>query len=192
MIPMIKKQISSLEQKVEQLIDKISSLELPRDNKATNLDTIIQEVEESKFRENNIIIYNLHETNSSTAPARIEEDMKKVKQTLSVINPNIQVKKGIRLGNIKNNMSRPLKVVLENKNVALSILKNNNKLVASNIKINSDSTYLQRKYLSELRTNLADRVSKGEENLTIRTFLFGYKFTKSKQFNSISINVGIT
>lgn len=77
--------------------------------------------------------------------------------------------KAIRLGKYKANKDRPLKICFDNNNVPRMLLQKRTKL-SENIKIYSDQTPEQKRYLQTVREELDERLRNGEKDLKIKYF----------------------
>lgn len=128
---------------------------------------VLNEVEERRFRETNLIVYDMPESTNMNLQTRIDDDKALVLENLSVIKPGLHINKVVRLGKKRNDgLPRPLKVVLESAHDVKCILREKSKV--STISIKSDDTPKQRSYLRSLKDQLKTRVESGEQNLTIR------------------------
>ena len=111
------------------------------------------------------------ERNSTEVNKRIEHDNNLVKQIINEdLGINANIKKVIRIGKVINgNISkcRPLKVICKDSEDALDILRNRSKC-KNNVKINNDLTLMQREKLKRVKTELIERKSNGEMNLTLK------------------------
>lgn len=75
-----------------------------------------------------------------------------------------------RIGSINanNNKPRPIKLCFSSHDDVKTIFRNKKIFIDRNFKITNDLTILERKHLDNLRKELQSRVSKGEENITIK------------------------
>ncbi|KAK5647712.1 hypothetical protein RI129_002604 [Pyrocoelia pectoralis] len=122
------------------------------------------EISERRRRENNVILFNVEEN---------DQDLNTVKTTIHQVSATVDTNdlKVYRIGNVRtDNRPRPIIITLKSRNDVLTVLKNKNTLKTnrSRIVIASDQTPLQRKYLEDLRTELATRSNNGEKDLTIK------------------------
>lgn len=117
------------------------------------------------MRENNVIMYDIPESNEESRTDIYTDDLNRVRDELNKIRRNISVKKIFRLGKRTNN-PRPIKVILESSNDAIFVLKNKNKITDHRLK--SDDTPMQQGYLKKIRLEIQERKNNGELNLTIK------------------------
>ncbi|KAG5885595.1 hypothetical protein JTB14_024776 [Gonioctena quinquepunctata] len=132
--------------------------------------TFLLEVEESKRRSANLMVYNFPDNDNNP-----DDDERGICQLFEDIVPENAVKKVFRIGKktsvCDENVQRPLKLVLNDCYSVLAILKNRDKIASSDyprFKISSDLTSQQRQHLKLLREQLNTRISSGENNLTIK------------------------
>lgn len=166
--------INELKQLILTLQAKIDSLEksLVANNKSKleqciEFEDIIKEINDRKYRENNIIIHGLPET--STPEAEL------VPEVISAITPDINKNEFSfkRLGKINNlNKPRIVKVSFNNSRNVKEIFKNIKKLKNntkfSKISITNDKTPRQREHLALLKDELKNLNSAGEKNYVIK------------------------
>ncbi|XP_045541899.1 uncharacterized protein LOC123723365 [Papilio machaon] len=163
------RQVPALRKLVTELQHQVQELSKQRSN-AINLDMVIHEIEDRKNRSRNVIMYGLPESSSTSPEDRKEHDKLSVTKSLASLPAQVpEIVSTFRLGKPSSNNSkpRPLKVVLTNKHGAITVLKNKNKLPKA-ISVQSDMTPYQRDELKKLRDELADRIDKGEKDLTIK------------------------
>lgn len=160
-VPELRKLVTELRHQVQELSKQHSN--------AVNLDMVINEIEDRKNRSRNVIMYGLPESSSTSPEDRKLHDKLSVSNTLASLPIQApEIVSSFRLGKPPSNgQPRPLKVVLSNKHGAVTVLKNKSKLPKT-ISIQSDMTPYQRDQLKKLRDELADRVDKGEKDLTIK------------------------
>lgn len=137
-----------------------------------NNEKIIRELQERNLREKNIIIVGLPEQTSADWYKRQSLDESAVKNFLTNINSEYPklITKIFRIGKFIPNKNRRLKVCFNSRDTAIAILQNKNKIPSKDIKVFSDQTPAQQKFLSELREELERRKQKGEENLIIKYY----------------------
>lgn len=129
---------------------------------------LLSEVQERSARAKNVVIVGIPESKSEIPTERYEHDLKEISKVTKAINITCpDPDKIVRLGILKADVSRPIKVCYKSEEVAKSLLRNKNKSTR-NIKIYSDQTVTQRKYLQELKEELQARTAKGEPNLRIK------------------------
>lgn len=129
---------------------------------------LYREVQERNEREKNVIIVGLPEQTSSSAEERISKDLSDVLKITGAIDKNIAKPiKIIRIGKFNPNKSRRIKVCYET-NIPVKLLLRHKIKLPENIKLYSDQTPTQYKYLQNVKDELARRKAKGELNLTIK------------------------
>lgn len=138
----------------------------------SSMDTFLTEVNERADRANNIIIYNIPESNSNEIQTRIEDDQQKISDLLAILNKDLaaeKILKVLRLGKKNENRPRPLKVVFSDSRVAKEVLVSGNKMANRHAyKIKNDLTVMQRDCISRVVTELNRRKAEGEENLILK------------------------
>lgn len=130
------------------------------------------ELEERKVRAKNLIFTNVPESVMVNQMDRIKQDKVEVLKILNKIDTTLvenSVVNVFRIGTVKPNKIRPIKVILNDPSITLNVLRRKNiALTHNDCKIYSDQTPLQRQYLNELRQTLANRTLEGEVGLTIK------------------------
>lgn len=179
----IKTHVSQLENKISVGENKIKSLESELNNlklasptgsssQAKNQplmnEKLIREVQDRKERENNILVVGVPEQTSSIAEERISKDEAEVMNiTNSVSNQIPKPTKIIRIGKYNAGKNRRIKVCYDTPTPVKQLLRNRDKLPV-NIKMFSDQTPAQQKYLQDLKEELVRRQNSGESELTIK------------------------
>lgn len=171
-----KNEISELKQMLSKLTVEIEELKqksaTPIEALPHNyMETVINEINERNNRSSNIIIYNVEESASDNKDIRIAHDISQASEVIKKVSKaDTSSLKVYRLGKPAEGKKRPIKVILNNSNDAKDVLKNKSLLKQNNndIRIASDQTLLQRKYLDDLRKTLNERLQNGENNLTIK------------------------
>jgi len=119
-------------------------------------------------RSKNIIIFNACEPVDNAID---NSDIKTVNSIIGKLGVDVKPISISRLGK-PNNKARPLKVMLKTTLDVFKILGASRQIRAdqafSTIRISSDKTLKQRQYFQDLRSQLANRTSKGEKDLTIK------------------------
>lgn len=135
---------------------------------------IIQEVSERQKRKQNLIIYGVEEPRNENPKISTEQDKQKVADLLSFLSVPAGSITPIRLGQPPDNSAktRPIKIVLQSESNVHIAVKNAKKLKTSdsfkNISVSLDRTPRQIAYYRNVKADLDDRKSKGEENLIIK------------------------
>lgn len=95
-------------------------------------------------------------------------DNEGVLEICNIVVPNNRFKtKTFRVGKKRNSHSRPLCVIFENKDDALSIIRNNKRYTGP-IKMRQDLTVKQQYHLNKLRDELKAATDSGIKDKTIR------------------------
>lgn len=169
--------VTQLTKRIEEMATQISNLTKNLSTMTTAglspemTEDIISEATERQKRASNIIIHNLEEGDENGTLQSKEMDktatIKLLNNHAGINLNNIQV---FRLGKPIPNKIRPLKVLLNNTNDAITILKNykNNLPQGSNLQITSDKTLKQREFMKKLQQELQQRMSTGETNIKIK------------------------
>ena len=131
---------------------------------------------EIERRSKNVMVFQLAESVKLDVQARIQDDItsfkKVIKRFTNMELEDIQVEKAIRIGKKGGESPRPLKVILENKEVKAKISKITKDTVVNtefeHVRFAPDRTPTQRLKNKRLKEELFMRKSKGEDNLMIR------------------------
>lgn len=127
-----------------------------------------REVQERGEREKNVILMGIPEQQSTNAQERTSKDMLDVLNITATIDKDIAKPiKVIRIGKFNPEKVRKVKVCYETNIPAKFLLRNKSKL-PEHIKVYSDQTPAQYKYLQKIKAELARRQASGESNLTIK------------------------
>lgn len=135
-------------------------------NKFKNIgleEKVVHEIVERQKRANNIIIFNLPESNPN-------DDMKKTKDIIKeIVKEELVVNKVTRIGKKNKNGFRALKVALSNETDVNKVIKSNKSfLKGKKIFIQADLTPCQSEYFNKLRNELNERKSKGENDIALK------------------------
>ena len=183
-----KEQNSNLDKKILEVHERISSIEETQKNLASvsgeelgdKINSAVQEAMAEKMeierRSKNVMVFQLAESVKLDVQARIQDDItsfkKVIKRFTNMELDDIQVEKAIRIGKKGGESPRPLKVMLENKEVKAKILKITKDTVVNtefeHVRFAPDRTPTQRLKNKKLKEELFMRKSKGEDNLMIR------------------------
>lgn len=172
--------IPSLIETINKLTESVAELQrqINNGNNKSNLNSlpmedVINEINERQSRANNILIFKLNEPESDVASEREEEDEIRAKQIIKLITPEVSTDnmKTVRLGKRCDQKVRALKISLKNRDDALKIIRNKNKLKNSeyNVIVSLDQTIMQRNYFKKIKAELDERIQKGE-HLKIKYF----------------------
>lgn len=130
---------------------------------------IIAEVNEREVRSRNIIIIGLSEPVSSNKEERIELDKNEVSRIMKNIDSSVPEPQYImRLGKYNAHKIRPVKVCFKSQDIAKSILRHRHEAKYDNIKIYSDQTPEQQRFLKHIKEELQRRLENENKNLTIK------------------------
>lgn len=165
-----------LKGKVEVLEKKIEFFECNKtlSTSTTSEQDIISELIDRQIRANNIIVFNLPESNNSDHSQ--SSDKTQINNIFNkVLNANVSVVSCSRMGKINTNSTeklRPVKVVLQNSSEVFNILRLQVNLRTSSewgyIRCASDRTLKQQEHMTSLRNELQRRRNNNENNLTIK------------------------
>ncbi|CAG9773588.1 unnamed protein product [Ceutorhynchus assimilis] len=153
------------------IVNLENTINLPENQKTTNLEVqqmedVIAEMEERRYRANNVIILNINESLKASRGERLEDEKQTVLEALESVNitdRNISIQ---RLWKYVQNRCRPLKVSFANPNDAKEVLKNRRNL--PNMKMFADQTIKQQKYYKTIKQKLLDIIANGDNSKTIR------------------------
>lgn len=129
---------------------------------------LVREVKERNEREKNIILVGLPEPNFPSAEERMAKDESDIFETTRSVSKDIpKPVKVVRIGKFSADKNRAIKVCYGTLGPAKQLLRNKEKL-PDGVKIYSDQTLMQQKYLQDLKDELARRLRNGETDLTIK------------------------
>lgn len=161
----LKKELENLKQNLQQNRQTICSSDFQ--NNFENFE-IICELEERQKCASNIIITNIKESSANNRQSRTEDEMKVVKEILGKTGTQVSDFQVHRLGKYQANKNRPIKVLMQNKHLAIQILKNSNKVGIPGVKIFNDQTKMQRNYYLSLKQKLEEYKRNGDDSKTIK------------------------
>ena len=161
------------EKKVKLLETDVKSLKcltpLTCDQMPATYDEIVNEIQERNIRAKNIIVVGIPEPKDKPAKERQEYEKEEISKITSLaINDCPRPDKIMRLGKYKPEYTRSIKVSFSSEETVKAILRNRNNLGFEKIKIYSDQTPNQRKYMQTLKDELQRRIANGEANLSIK------------------------
>jgi hypothetical protein len=143
-------------------------------------ENIYEELADRERRANNIIIYDVPETDNRDTSQRIAHDKSEASKIIdSIVKVPIQNILVFRIGKTsnENKKPRPMKVVLPSKDKAIEVLKNKKKYKKPG-NLQSDLTPKQREHLMNLREELKRRTELGETDITIKYYKGSPRITK--------------
>lgn len=174
---LLSEKIDRIDFKLDSTVNKFNKKLLELDERVENLELstpyimeeVICEMKNRKFRENNIIIYNLQDSSSasSTDNALFIKLFSNISEDIPFSSDNISVS---RLGNkFQNNVSRPLKVKLPSLDCVHWIFKHRKAISnVNNIIIANDLTPAQREFRAKILRELKERKNKGETDIYMK------------------------
>ncbi|KAH3706268.1 hypothetical protein DPMN_065653 [Dreissena polymorpha] len=125
-------------------------------NTEFELDHAILDMKEREKRKNNVIIYNLPESNEESPEERKSHDDVVLKELCGSVKVNDIPTEITRLGVKSNTRSRPMRVVFENEQAKWKLLKNNY-VFKDKIHTTPDYTYRQRQINMKMKEEVAKR-----------------------------------
>lgn len=158
--------LKTLSEENRELRKRVEKLESEMDP-----ETIINEMLERQNRASNVILFNVNEVNEANSRARIESEKKALKEIINnVENFGDEEFKFQRLGKFSQQKTRPVKILFENKVVAIKFLKEKQKIIQKipSIRIYADQTKKQREYFIQIKGKLEELKQAGHTNKTIR------------------------
>ena len=137
-----------------------------------SMNSFMSEINDRALRANNIMVYNVPESNCDRIHDKIQEDRQRITEMLVSLNKqpaSERMKKVVRVGKRGDNHIRPIKVVFSDSTIVKEILKSGKNFSESHVyKIKSDLTLMQRECIKKLISELNKRKQEGEDNLTIK------------------------
>jgi hypothetical protein len=170
----IRSENTTLRNEIASLNNRVQVLENSTDG-SSNMSQLIQELANREICARNIIVHGLQESSSNDPTARIASDIKLLDDNIHPCNLTLpQDLKLFRLGRKISGKPRPLKVVLQSKEMALSLVsvfnshKRTQSVPANSISISRDRTLLERQEIRRVYTELENRKKNGEHNISIK------------------------
>lgn len=150
-------------------------------NNTESVEEMAAEMNDREKRKKNVLMFGIAEPINKDKEERRSADKVAVNEELEKIIPkenmrNIQL---YRLGKYNEGRCRPIKVIFEKNDDALSAIKNKSNL-KEQIYIKRDQTKLQREYLKEVLEELEKRENNGEKNLIIKYINYVPKIVKTR------------
>jgi hypothetical protein len=174
----IENRLVTSEKRIDSLEVKVESMAALGEENSVNLESFIAEFKDREMRANNVILYNVPECDGKTSAARQKFDKEivtKIVNSLKNVSVSIDNLKVYRIGKPKPNTIRPIKVVFGGKEEMRSFISSFDPdalrsvdAALENTTISRDRTVKEREFLSKVKSELAQRVESGEENLTIK------------------------
>ena len=144
-----------------------------KEGQLSNIEMKIENLERDK-RKNNLVIYNLIESDKEEVAQRIAEDGAHIDRIFrqELHREDYKVERIIRLGRKTDGRRRPALVIMGSERERMDILTNAKRLRNSTeyprLYINKDMTITERQKEKELREALRDRRNKGESEYVIK------------------------
>lgn len=179
----LKTQVSALTDTVKENDEKISSLQndvlqlksvssvsaYPQTTPQTVYEDLFEEFQDRAERSKNIIIVGIPEQFISSSEERRETDRNETAKIINTIYPDCpKAVKVLRLGKYDTKKMRPVKLCFSSQDIAKAILRNKANLNVDGVRIYSDQTPQQQKFMKKLRDELQQRKENGETNLVIK------------------------
>lgn len=173
--------LSDLEPRMDSVEERVVNIETQLKSSMNissgDIEATIAEFNERLRRSKNIMIYNLAESASNDAGRRMSHDLDMIQKLLTPLHPTLAFDKlkAFRVGKKLAGKSRPLKVILSNVSEASNIVGKFSAEAAaeidpsfSSVKMSRDRTPRETLHLRSLNSELNERISRGEKDLTIK------------------------
>lgn len=162
----LKKNILELKTEIEALKNSNRRDPDPEPGKKSSLseDEIIAELESRQVRSNNLILYNLEESNKTSAEERKNDDLVRCKQIILANldeNKTANLVSCFRIGKFINEKNRLLKITFSNQQQAYEVLKSYR--TTNRLYLNKDLTAYQRSTSYNIRREFRERKNNGED-----------------------------
>ena len=174
-IKTLKDVIKSNEEEIAELKNEVKQLKLKVEAPSVsqlpnyNSESLLVECQERAERSKNLVVTGIPEENLTSLLARQDADKTKLSKITRTIYPNCpEPIKVFRLGKYDSKKTRPLKLCFSSQDTVKTILRNKDIVKVDGVRIYSDQTPQQQKFISNLRNELKKRQVSGEENLKIK------------------------
>lgn len=188
LIPVLKKRLDEIDQKLADLEkhkseqqSTIQASQSQTESSISNCEDFIREMDDRRQRSNNLMVYNIPESQKNSIPDKVVDDSNIIKNIFNSLLGESQIKKVLRIGK-KGDKPRPIKLITDSRDTILHLLRNKNKLSYEGIKISADLTINQRTHMKQLQSEVRDRNQNGE-NLIIRYINGNPKILPAKEKN---------
>lgn len=170
----LKSLIKKLQEDIQSMKSEYASTPKPEVN---NFEDIVAEINERNKRKRNLIIYGISEHSNGTDEDRAKSDKVKTTDLLKFLVPTMMENenydiKPIRLGIVKSNRPRPIKVILRNDQMVNNVIQNAKKLKNNHnfgrVSVAFDRTPKEYSHYVKLKSELQERQNAGEQNLKIK------------------------
>ena len=128
----------------------------------------MSELAERNDRSKNVLLFNIPESSAHSIDDKVRDDLNHVCSVLDPLGSFPQPKKIVRLGLPKPNVIRPLKIIYENSEEAKNILRSNKNNTNKQFHFHADLTKLQRESNSLIIKEFKEKISKGDNKITLR------------------------
>lgn len=168
------------EKRIQALEDEVRVLKTSNSADPTNIESVLEEINDRERRTRNILIYNLPESTSNTTSSKLEHDKNLISKLTSTFCTSDSIDSSFKCHRIgqpskDKNKPRPIKVMFKDPSVVTHFWKkfDQSRIAgiypdSQNVSVGRDRTPAERKYLSELRETLKSRTDSGELDLTIK------------------------
>lgn len=145
---------------------KLTKLLENNQDKALSFENFYNEIKDRERRSTNIMVYNVEESSHQDVSATINQ----VSKIFHIMNINEDhISKVIRIGQVKKDSKRPIKIILKERNQVSLVLRNKHKLKGKiNCVIDTDKTNLERSVYKKVHVKFKKRLEDGENNIKIR------------------------
>lgn len=167
-VPTLIKQIADLKNDVAEL------KKLPQKSNNYDIDDleikedIVNEFVERNIRRKNVIVFNVQESQKNSKQDRITDEKNVISSLLLPTGFTADNIKTFRLGKFNNEKIRPIKVVFQSEDDALSVLKNKTKINNPDVRIYNDKTKMQLQYYKSLKAKLSALHDSGDTSKSIK------------------------
>lgn len=147
------------------------------------VEEILEEIQDRKHRECNLMIYKVIESKSTQVSVRVEADKLKVLEIVKLLCAEVKEEdllKVNRVGVKTSDKMRPIKVTMSSSGLVGNILRRAYLLKDTEFSISSDRTKLQRDYFMRIKEEFRARLDNNEKNIQLK-FVHGIPKILSKQ-----------
>lgn len=178
----VQNDVSGLKENLTHITTELENIKSSQTEKKIDMGEILSEIKEREIKSKNIIIYNILEDNlrlsqdystledvDSFNALVAERDKTRAREILKNV-PNIDLSQiqSRRLGRMRPNFCRPLRVTLRDRVDVITIMKNKS-LVARQYTVKTDLTKFQQKKIKELKEELEKiNIDKTNPTMTIK------------------------
>lgn len=170
----LKNLILSLQNDIQLLKDENRTLK--SSDADTDLENVIEEINERNHRKRNLIIFGLSEQKQEDTPeARMQKDKNEVENIIGCLDKDFELHdiKPNRLGRYNKDKVRPIKISLKDEDQVRELIKNAKNLKNSRYKkvfVSVDRTQMQLRHYKKLKEEVAHKNSIGQEKFKIKYF----------------------